>query len=303
MSLQIIDSSFFATIQDKGRFGFAHIGVTSSGAMDEFSFLALNMLLRNKNDENVLEIVSSGFQAKFLSTTQIAITGAYCDFYINDELKNTWQTYNVKIGDIIKIAKIKEGVRVYLGVKNGFKIKKSFGSNSTSPKEKLGGLCGEFLKKDDILPFEEYKNYDTFRFKKEYLPKYDDNLELRVMLSYQNDYFSKDCLDKFFSSQFYVTKDFNSMAYKLSGEKIVFENKEIISEAIAFGSIQIPSDGNPIILLKQRQTIGGYLKIGVVFAIDCFRLSQAKVGTKITFKQISFEEATLKLKNFYSSFN
>lgn len=303
MSLQIINPSYFSSIQDRGRFGFAHIGVTSSGVMDEFSYLALNMLLRNKNNENALEIVSSGFQARLLGCTQIAITGAYCNFYINDELKNVWQTYNLKAGDLIKIEKIKNGARVYLGVKNGFNIKKEFGSNSLTLKEKLGGLDGGFLKKDDILEFQEYRNYNTFRFKENFLPKYDESLELRVMLSYQSDYFSKESLDKFFSSQFYVTNEFNSMAYKLCGEKIICNKKEIISEAIAFGSIQIPNDGNPIILLKQRQTIGGYAKIGVVFAIDCFKLSQAKANTKITFKKISFEEASLKIKEFYSSFS
>lgn len=303
MSLQILNPSYFTTIQDRGRFGFSHIGVTNSGVMDEFSYLILNKLLRNKIDENVLEISFSNFEVKILANTQIAITGAYCDFYINGILKKTWQTYNVKVGDILKIGKFKSGAKVYLGVKNGFKINKEFGSNSTTIKENLGGIDGGFLSKDDILKFDEYFDFNNYKIKEEFLPKYEDSLTLRVMLSYQNEYFEKEEIEKFFSSTFTITNDFNRMACKLEGERISCKIDGIISEAIAFGSIQIPSDGKPIILLKDRQTIGGYPKIGVVLASDCFKLVQLKANCKIRFELIDFDEALIQIQKFYQSFN
>ncbi len=235
-----------------------------------------------------------------MEDTQIAITGAICEFFINDEKKSIWQTYNLKKDDVIKIGKILSGVWVYLAVKNGFEIKKEFDSNSTSLKEKLGGIDGEKLKINDILPYKPFLTNEIKRVKKEFIADFSDELSLRVTLSYQNDFFPQEEIKKFFSKEYLVTNDCNKMAYKLFGEPILCEKNGIISEGICFGSIQIPKDGQPIVLLKERQTMGGYPKIGSVLGIDCFRLSQAKAGTKIRFEEISFQEATLKTKEFYN---
>ncbi|MDZ7907575.1 MAG: hypothetical protein U5N10_04710 [Gemmobacter sp.] len=136
--------------------------------------------------------------------------------------------------------------------------------------------------------------------------KYEDELTLRVIFSYQENHFSKQApppppppppekkSKKFLNSTYLVTNDFNRMACKLSGEAIKCDINGIISEGIAFGSIQIPSDGQPIVLLKDRQTIGGYPKIGVVLSIDCFKLSQARANTKIRFEEISYIKKQFK---------
>lgn len=302
MSFQVINPSFFSTIQDKGRFGYAHLGVTSSGVMDEYAYLILNMLLKNPKDTNVIEISFSNFELKAFKNTHIAITGAKCEFFINDIEKSIWQSHKIKVGDKIKIGKIQEGSKVYLGVKNGFKIPKEFGSNSTTIKENLGGINANKLSKGDILEFEEFSYNYNIRLKEKYVPKYEEVIELRVLLSYQKDFFPKNEIDKFFSSDFTVTNDFNRMACKLTGEKIKSQIDGIVSEGIGFGSIQIPNDGQPIILLKEKQTIGGYPKIGVVLPIDCFKLAQAKPNTKVNFKQIEYKEALKKMQEFYSSF-
>ena len=302
MSLEIINSPIFATIQDKGRFSYTSIGVTNSGVMDEYAYLVANKMLENELDSNIIEIAFSNvhFQAK--TNTTIAVTGAKCEFYINDVLKTTWQTFNVKAGDIIKVGKINEGTRVYLAVKDGFDIKKEFGSNSTTLKEKLGGLDGDRLKKSQILPCNSFVQNHNVRLKEQFIPKYEDKLELRVILSYQDEFFPQEQIDKFFSSTYEVTNEFNRMGCKLKGEKIACDINGIISEGISFGAIQIPSDGQPIILLKDRQTIGGYPKIGSVLPIDCFKLAQAKPSCKITFKPIEITEAQAKQKEFYFSF-
>lgn len=301
MSLEIINNPFLVTIQDKGRFGFAHLGVTSGGVMDEYAYFYANKLLKNPLNTNVLEIAFSNviFQSK--SNTQISITGASCEFFINDEKKEIWQSYNIKSGDIIKIGKILSGNWVYLCVFGGFDIKKEFGSNSVTIKEKLGGLDGNKLKKGDILPFLSSSFSYTQKLKKEFIPNYDEDLTLRIMFSYQKDFFSKKEKDKFLNSTYFVTNDFNKMGYKLKGEPINCQINGIVSEAIAFGSVQIPKDGQPIILLKDRQTIGGYPKIGVVLSMDCFRLSQVKTNAKIKFEEISYEEALKLTKVFQKS--
>lgn len=302
MSLEIINNPILVMLQDKGRYGYSDIGVTNSGVMDEYAYYAANKMLGNSFDTNILEIAFSNVIFKANAHTQITITGAICELFINDISKQCWQTHNVKAGDIIKIGKILKGIRVYLGVLGGFDIKKEFGSNSTTIKENLGGLNGDKLKKGDILAFKEISCSFDARFKKELIPSYEDELILRVVLSYQSDLFANEEKEKFFSNSFTVSNDFNRMGCKLNGESILCDVNGIISEGISFGAIQVPSDGQPIILLKDRQTIGGYPKIGSVLAIDCFKLSQVKANTKIRFSEISIDEATKKTRRFYSSF-
>ena len=303
MSLELLNNPFFVTIQDRGRFSYSHIGVTNSGVMDEYAYFIANKLLKNPLDTNILEIGCSNVVFKVNKNTTISITGAFCEFFINDKPKELWQSYEVKKNDILKIGKIINGNWIYLAVFGGFNIEKEFGSNSTSIKENLGGLHGNRLQKGDILSFNKTEELNKTFLKKEFIPKYENELVLRVILSYQYKDFSKDEIEKFFSSDYFVTKDFNRMAFKLQGNKINCDIDGIISEAIAFGSIQIPKDGQPIVLLKERQTIGGYPKIGTLLNIDCFKLAQAKIGTKIKFQEISYNEALQKIKEFYSSFS
>lgn len=303
MSLKLLNNPFFVTIQDRGRFSYSHIGVTNSGVMDEYAYFIANKLLKNPLDTNILEIGCSNVVFKVNKNTTISITGAFCEFFINDKPKELWQSYEVKKNDILKIGKIINGNWIYLAVFGGFNIEKEFGSNSTSIKENLGGLHGNRLQKGDILSFNKTEELNKTFLKKEFIPKYENELVLRVILSYQYKDFSKDEIEKFFSSDYFVTKDFNRMAFKLQGNKINCDIDGIISEAIAFGSIQIPKDGQPIVLLKERQTIGGYPKIGTLINIDCFKLAQAKIGTKIKFQEISYNEALQKTKEFYSSFS
>lgn len=138
MSLEILNPTFFTTIQDNGRYGFNHIGVTNSGVMDEYAYNILNALLDNPKNTNVLEISFFNFEVCFLRPTKIALTGAEAIVTLNGEKINLWQTHSVKSGDILKVGKFLSGSKLYLGVKNGFDIKCEFGSNSTTIKENLG---------------------------------------------------------------------------------------------------------------------------------------------------------------------
>jgi len=305
MSLEVLNTQIFTLLQDKGRFSYSNIGVTQSGVMDEYAYLIANQLLDNPKDTNILEISFSNNSFQIHKNTIIAVTGAYCEFYINNIAFNTWQSYAVKAGDLVTIEKILSGTKVYLGVQNGFDINKEFGSNATTTKERLGGLCGDKLKKGDILEYAEFenRNFVSKRLHTKYLPKYSDELTLRVILGYQEISFNKKEKEKFFSSTYIVTNEFNRMGCKLEGKAINCDINGVISEAIAYGAIQIPKNGQPIILLKERQTIGGYPKIGSVLSIDCFKLAQCKVNTKIKFIPISIEESQKKVKQFYALLN
>ena len=300
---EVIKSGIFTLIQDKGRYGLTHLGVTNSGVMDEYSALMAHKMLDNDLDTNILEIVFGNVELKASVDTVVCITGAKCEFFINNLACSTWKTYKISSGDTLKIGKVFEGQRVYLCVKNGFDIENEFGSCSTTIKEELGGLNGKQLKKGDVLSYKKATAISGNRLKQIHIPKYDEGiLTLRVLLSYQEESFSQNEKEKFFNSEYKITPDFNRMACRLSGEEIHSSLDGIISEGICFGSIQIPKNGQPIILLKERQTIGGYPKIGSVLSIDCFKLAQRKVGSMIRFEEIDISTAQNKLKDFYNVF-
>jgi biotin-dependent carboxylase-like uncharacterized protein len=303
MSFKILNNPLLATIQDNGRFGLSHLGITNSGVMDLYSYNLANLLLENKNNTNILEIYYGNITLEATSKTVFTLTGAYCHCSVNDTKIDMYKTQTIQQGDILKIGSVKNALIVYLSVKNGFIIKKQLQSPSTTIKENIGGLDGTKLKKNDILPFTPTTIKSPKRFKSHLIPTYPKELELRVMLSYQENSFSQKEKEKFFSNQYFVSNEINRMGYKLEGEPIKSTLNGIISEGICFGSIQIPPDGKPIVLLKEHQTIGGYPKIGVVLDLDCYKLAQAKPGTKISFKKISFDEATKIKKNFLFTFN
>jgi len=298
--LEVLKAGIFTTIQDRGRFGYMNSGITQSGVMDEYSYNCLNELLQNKKDSNCLEIVFGNVEFKSSIKTFIASTGAKCELSINGKKKQNWKVYKIQVGDIISIGKILQGQRVYFGVKDGFVLKKELKSDSSTIKYNIGH---EKLKNSDLLVCKEFDTIALKELKSRYIPEYKDELDLRVVIGYQIDSFPIKEQEKFFNLPFKITPSFDRMGCKLSGEKIKSKHEGIISEAISFGSIQIPKDGQVIILLKDRQTIGGYPKIGTVLPIDCYKLAQMKIGSTIRFKKIKLEDAIKKQLDFNKSFN
>jgi biotin-dependent carboxylase-like uncharacterized protein len=290
MSFKIILSGIFSTIQDQGRNGYKHLGITQSGAMDEYAYLWSQKLLDNKNC-NALEVMV-GLKIKVQKETTISVCGADLSFSINGVSQSTWQTHNIKKGDILSFPKKLMGQRTYLAVKGGFISEKKYGSYATTLKESIGSKVkrGDILETATLVPNNGGKAF-RFRTIQKFIPNYNKTLTLRLLPTYQNDYFSQEEQEKFFNSEYEITMESNRMGAKLKGEIITPHTGGIISEGIAFGSVQIPQDGQPILLLKERQTIGGYPKIGTALAIDCFRFSQLAVGDKVRFKKVSLEEA------------
>jgi len=289
---KVLHGGIFSTIQDQGRFGYTHLGMTHSGAMDQYAYRIGQKLLNNQNVTAIEVMV--GLKLEVQVTTTISITGADLNFKINGILYPIWQTHYVKEGDILSFDKRVSGQRAYLSSKDGFHITKHYGSYSTTLKESFG----KKLEKDDVLPCASTKVIHTKRLKSELIPDYNQPLTLRLLPSYQNHYFSKEEQEKFFSSEYEITMESNRMGAKLKGEAILTKKTNIISEGIAFGSVQIPKDGQPILLLNERQTIGGYPKIGTVLGIDCYRFSQCAVGQKVRFEAIEIDLTREKTTNF-----
>lgn len=292
---KVLSAGIFSSIQDQGRNGYKHLGITQSGAMDEYAYLWSQKLLNNQNS-NAIEVMV-GLKLEVQLNTNIAICGADLTFKINDIPQAIWQTHYVQKGDILSFPQRISGQRAYLAVKEGFNIQKKYGSYATTLREKIGHK----IQKNNILKYKSTTKIETKRLKKEFIPNYHNTLNLRLLPSYQNNCFTKKEQEKFFNNEYEITLENNRMGAKLKGLAIRSSKGGIVSEGIAFGSVQIPQDGQPILLLKERQTIGGYSKIGTVLALDCFKFAQLAVGDTVQFEKITLEVAREKMLKFYTN--
>jgi biotin-dependent carboxylase-like uncharacterized protein len=285
------DPGMLSLVQDAGRFGAYSIGLTNGGPVDSEAFQWANRLCANALNATAIEVSIGGFALIAQIDTTIAVAGANMPLKINHQKKDLWRSINVKAGDLIELGFASQGIRSYLAVAGGFTIQEVFGSTATVCREGVGGLTGDKLKKGDILPCTNYRRKTNLVLPEPFRPKYCKEVVLRTVPSYQQKHFSSFQQRLFFSSEYEISKSFDRMGYRLTGRKIKSDIEGILSEGICYGAVQIPADGQPIVLLNDRQTIGGYPKIGAVSSIDTAKLGQLKQGDKVHFDFISMEQA------------
>lgn len=303
--IKVISPGLCTTIQDNGRIGFQQFGIPVSGVMDKYSFLVANYLVGNEGHEAVLEIPYLGPTLEFDFDVTISITGADLSPKLNNNDIEMWKSINIKKGDILSFKSIKSGSRSYIAFSAEIDVPEINNSKSTLLKSKLGGFEGRQLKKGDIINFKNVRvlNKENILDKK-YIPTFNNENTIRVLLGPQDDYFTENGIKTFLESEYTITKNSDRMGMRLDGNTIEHKDKaDIISDATVFGSIQVPGDGKPIILLADRQTTGGYTKIATVIHIDLPKLAQMSPGNKINFEKISLEEAQLEYKKFYDTLN
>jgi len=278
-------------IQDGGRFGAFNLGLTNGGPVDLLAFQWANRLCGNTLNATAIEISMGGLILIAQVDTTIAVTGANMPLTINGEVKSLWRSYHVKSGDVIDLGFATQGLRCYISVADGFIITPSFGSTATVCRESIGGLNGGKLLVGDLLACVSSSRAKNFLLADKLVPVYTNEVTLHTILSYQQHHFSSCQKRLFFSNEYTVSKSFDRMGYRLEGQAITCDIEGILSEGICHGAVQIPSDGQPIILLNDRQTIGGYPKIGAVSSIDTAKLGQLNQGGKVRFEPISMEQA------------
>lgn len=301
-SIDVINGGILTTIQDSGRYGYQELGIPTSGAMDDYNFRLANILVGNKLDEAVLEMTYFGPTLKFNEDLTLAITGSDMSPKINGQAIPMFETIKVKAGDTLQFGKVNEGIRSYLAFGGSIDVPMVNGSKSTHIKTKMGGIDGRALKAKDTLNIKKSREKTMRRIPEKYLPKFSHCNILRVVLGPQDDYFTeKGIHDLFRSGGYQVTKDFDRMGIRLKGTEIEHkETADIISDGTNFGSIQVPANGQPIILVADRQTTGGYTKIGNVITPDLLKLAQMTFLDKVLFQKVTIEEAqklTLDYKN------
>lgn len=300
--VKVIKPGLLTTIQDLGRINFQKSGMPVSGAMDSYSLKAANILAGNNEGEACLEATLIGPELKFSGESVIAITGGNLTPQINGVDVDMWSAIKVKGGDVLSFGTVKSGCRSYVSIAGGIDVPAIMGSKSTYIRGHIGGFEGRPLKAGDELKTgtqNQNKAYKPVKLPGELIPTYNKQIVVRVVLGPQDDYFSEEGINTFFSSEYKVTNEADRMGYRLEGPKIVHENgADIISDGITMGSIQVPGHEIPIIMMADRQTTGGYTKIATAIAPDLDLIGQLKPGDSIRFAKICIKDAQIVYKEY-----
>ena len=283
------------TVQDEGRFGYQQFGVSPAGPMDTQSFYLANILAGNQKSEGALEMTFSGPELTFEEDNVIAVTGADMSPTVNGEPIPIYQAVLVHAGDVLAFGFASNGCRSYLAFAGGLDVPLVMGSKSTLMRNNLGGVNGRKLEKGDRIGFcapeTELPNMILRKLQPEVFPK--KELTLRVVARPQDTEFTEEELKHFFWYGAEITNEFDRMGCRLQREVPVKHKGDgnIITDGIAFGSIQVPPNGQPIIMLADRQSTGGYTKIGTVISVDLPKLAQSVPGYRVRFVRVGGEVA------------
>jgi len=296
VTLEILAAGPLTTVQDRGRFGFGRYGVPPGGAVDPFSLRVGNLLVGNRENEASLEITIIGLKIVALTDTLIAITGADLQPKVNETPLEMWRSHLLKKGDILSFKGPKSGCRAYLAIGGGISVQTIMGSKSTNLAAQFGGLGGRPLRKGDIISSDSPARYlkAVGRYlDKALIPSYAKDQALRVISGPQDDHFSTKAKEIFLDSPFRVTPQSDRTGIRLAGPHIAAKRslkESIISEGVVPGTIQIPGDAQPIIILGETVT-GGYRKVATVISADLPLLGQLKPGGRVNFRKVSMDEA------------
>ncbi len=295
MSIIFLSPGLLTTIQDAGRLGYQQYGFATGGALDKRAMTMANLLAGNEPGEAVLEMTLLGAEMEFTHDNVIAITGGLCEPTRNGEPVPMYTAIQMHAGDTLAIGAVKDGCRTYVSFMGGLNVPSVMGSKSTQIKYGLGGFEGRALKLGDEIPFIKPRK-DAPSLVKRTLPapqRQQGIQTLRVVLGPQADTsFPKEAVETFLKEEYAVTNESDRMGYRLEGKALSFTNgADIISDAIALGSVQVPASGKPIVLLCDRQTVGGYAKIATVISVDIPVIAQCKMGDKVRFEAISVAAA------------
>lgn len=290
---KVLSPGAYTTVQDLGRFGWQPFGVPPSGMLDDFAGRVANMLVGNPDSAALLELTFSGPTLKILAPATIALTGADMPFSINGVPALSWCAVPVQSGDTVTLGMARSGCRGYLAVSQGIDVPLVMGSRSCYVGAAIGGFKGRPLQAGDRLRCDPgAADYLVRRVPAELVPAYSSEITLRAIPGPQDDFFDHG-LDVFFNASFAVSPQADRMGCRLQGpviSQLETMPQSIISEPSLPGGVQIPQDGQPIILLNE-QTVGGYTKIATVISIDISRVAQALPGDRIRFERIDIDAA------------
>ena len=287
----VLEPGAQTTVQDGGRFGYLRLGVPPSGPIDRFAFAVANRLVGNA-DAAALECTLLGPRLAAETACSVAVAGADMPIRINGAEAPAWTTLRLAPGDILKLGAARAGVRTYVAFSGGIDVPQVLGSRSTYLRGGLGGLAGRALKKGDRLAVLTAVPPRPWRLARRAIPTYPGEIRVRVVLGPQHERFTVKGMATLLSSSYTMLPQSDRMGARLRGERIEHAaGHDIVSDGIALGAVQVPGDGQPIILLRDRQSTGGYTKAATVCSFDIDRVGQLRPGQGLRFEAVTIETA------------
>jgi biotin-dependent carboxylase-like uncharacterized protein len=305
MAIRVRQPGLLTTVQDSGRFGEYALGMPPSGAMDVFSYQVGNYLVGNEEGAAGLEITYFGPELEFTGAAVIAVTGAEMPPKINGEEAPTWEALGVAEGDVLSFDYLRNGARSYLAVAGGIDVPLFMHSRSTYTLIGLGGHEGRALQEGDELDTGESPNGGEQAGKRvddDHIPTYSSETELRVIIGLASYRITEQSMEEFLSTTWTVTPDADRVGYRYKGGELEFVEREqpagagsdpanVVDFGYPIGSIQVPGGVEPIVLMNDAVTGGGYATIGTVISADRDRLAQTKTNDKTRFRSVELDEA------------
>ncbi|MCP1500280.1 biotin-dependent carboxylase-like uncharacterized protein [Pseudomonas migulae] len=289
MSRLLIEASTpLCLLQDAGRFGVRHLGVTQGGALDWRSMSWANWLLGNRLDASAIEITLGGFSVVAEDDCLLALAGADLGAQLDGQALAPWRSFKLRKGQRLQFTQPLLGARAYLAAPGGFDAPKVLGSSATVVREELGGLdgMGRALAKGASLDYSAEAPLLMRELPREQVPDFNLDSPLDLVLGAQIGEFSGQSLFDAFNSAWTLDSRADRMGIRLLGTALQYQGKPMISEGIPLGAVQVPPDGQPIVLLNDRQTIGGYPRLGALTPLALARLAQCLPGAKVRLRPV-----------------
>lgn len=311
MSARVLHPGVLTTVQDRGRTDHQHQGIPVSGAMDELSLRLANLLVGNEEGAAALEVTLVGPTLRFDEQTLIAFGGADIGASADGVPIPNWRPVCVAAGTVVTAEAALRGCRSYVAVAGGIDVPCVLGSRSTYVRAALGGLGGRPLRRGDVVAFGAPSELsrriaaavlDGPRAGKvvvggwgptpRLMPFYGSGRPIRLLHGEHTDVLTSESAERLWNAEFRVGAQSDRMGYRLEGPSLELSRPvEILSEAVTFGTMQLPSGGGPIVLMADRQTTGGYPRVGEVASVDLPLVAQLKPGDRMRFRPVSLEEA------------
>ena len=285
--IHVIAPGFLTTVQDLGRFGYAHFGISASGAADPLALRAGNLLVGNAENAPALEMTLTGGEFAFEGAAVIALTGS--EFAASVP---RWQPVEIRTGETVRLGPARNGARCYLAVRGGLDVPLVMGSASVHV---MTGVGGRPLRRGDVLPIGD-RAVRRPRKPAHGVPVHNGGASLRTTAGPQAHWFG-DQFDQLYGAGYVVSEESNRMGIRLKGPALPSPGGQMISEGVPLGAVQVPPDGQPIVLFVEHQTTGGYPKPANVISADFWRLGQLRPRDEVRFERVTIEGALALLRD------
>lgn len=299
--IMVVKPGWFSTVQDGGRYGYQQYGVSVSGAMDRRSFILANRLVGNRDHDAALELTLKGPEFLFEHDSVVAVTGADLMPYVDGRDIPLWTSLLVKAGGRLTFGTRRRGARCYLAIAGGVDVPMVLGSRSTHIASQTGGVKGRVLAQGDVLvggmPTLHQRATIGRHLPEPLRPIYSTDAMLRIISGPQRASFSEQAFETLTTNAYRISSQSDRMGYRLEGPRIAHENRaQWISDGTAMGALQVPADEQPILLMADRQTTGGYPKIAVVVSVDLHLAAQLLPGDTLALRMTTLPEAQAAMK-------